>query len=389
MSRYRQLPAIAGVAFLPVGFLARLPTSMVQFGTVLMVSTVSGSLAYAGLTAGTLALGMATGGPVIGWLADRLGQRPVIVVASILNALLICVLVVEVGAAAPPWLTLTTAGVVGASTPQISALIRSRWIALTGGDPRLSTAMSYEGAADEVTYILGPAVVSLLALISPRLSLFGAALLVAIFGTWVGVHRTARMSRPRTSTGHDAAVWRDPVIAKLLLISGTIGVFFGGTQTGVTAVATAAGSGASAGLLYSVMAVGSAVTGIASSALPACFALHDRLAVFIGWLGLAAVPLIFVTPVPAVAVLLVIVGAAVGPTFITMYSMAGHRVSPNRTGVTMTLISALGIVGVAIGSALGGHFAQVDGPGAAFTVSVASIALGTVVALQLRAHGRG
>lgn len=383
-SRYRELPALAGAAFLPIGFLARLPNSMIQFGTVLMVTTVSGSLAFAGVTAGALALGMAAGGPVIGWLADHRGQRPVMVAASLLNAVLICVLVLEVTAAAPPWLTLATAAAVGASTPQIGALIRSRWIVLTGGDRRLSTAMSYEGAADEVTYILGPAVVSVLALISPRLSLFGAAALVAVFGTWVGLHHTARSARLPRPTDRGPTVWRDPMIVGLLVISATIGVFFGGAQTGVTAVATAAGAAASAGLLYSVMAVGSTITGIASTALPARFPLRDRLVVFIGWLTLAVIPLVFVTSVPVVAVVLLIVGAAVGPAFITMYSLAGNRVSSDRTGVTMTLISASGIVGVAIGSALGGRLAQSSGSGAAFVVSVSAIAIGTVVAFGVR-----
>ncbi len=91
---------------------------MMQLGTVLLVSTATGSLAYAGGAAGALAAGSALGGPAIGWWADRHGQRPAIVVASVSNAVLAVVLVLEVRAAAPPWLVLATAAGVGGSTPQ-------------------------------------------------------------------------------------------------------------------------------------------------------------------------------------------------------------------------------------------------------------------------------
>ena len=45
--------------------------------------------------------------------------------------------------------------------------------------------------------------------------------------------------------------------------------------TAVTAVATLSGAAASAGLLYAAMGVGSALTGLATSALPVSFRLGD------------------------------------------------------------------------------------------------------------------
>ena len=381
LSAYKALPAVAGRALLPVGFLARLPQPMLQLGMVLLVTTRTGSLGYAGLAAGVLSLGAAVGGPFVGRLADRHGQRPVIVAASLLNAAFAVVFVAEIALDVPRWLALATAALTGAATPQIGPLMRSRWVRLLRDRGQLSTAMSWEGAADEIVYILGPVVVSLFTLISPSLAMVAGAAMVAVFGVWAGVHPSAAAAGPAESHTVHAPVWRDPAIGSLLLVSLAIGAFFGGSQTAVTAVATLSGAAASAGLLYASMGVGSALTGLATSALPVSFRLGDRLAVFSGWLVLAVIPLLFVTSVPVVAALLFIVGCGVGPALITVYALAERQVSPERTGVTMTLISAGSVVGYSIGSSVGGQLAQDGGPGAAFTVSLAAVGLAAVVAV--------
>lgn len=388
LSAYRELPAVAGRALLPVGFLARLPQPMLQLGMVLLVSTSTGSLGYAGLAAGALSLGSAVGGPWVGRLADRHGQRPVIVAASLLNALCAVAFVVEVSLDVPRALALVTAAATGASTPQIGPLMRSRWVRMQLTRDRLSTAMSWEGVADEIVYILGPIVVSLFALLSPALGMIAGAVLVAVFGSWAGLHPSAAAAAPTDAHPVSAPVWREPAVASLLLTSLAVGTFFGGSQTAVTAVATLAGSAASAGLLYAAMGVGSAVTGLATAGLPPRFALGDRLVVFTGWLVLGVLPLLFVTSVPVVAVLLFVVGCGVGPTLITVYSLAERQVSPERTGVTMTLISAASVVGYSIGSSLGGRLAQDGGPGSAFTVSLSAVGLAAVIAVVRRRLGR-
>jgi predicted MFS family arabinose efflux permease len=383
-SAYRELPAAAGPALLPVAFLARLPQPMLQLGMVLLVTTSTGSLGYAGLAAGAQSLGAAVAGPILGRLADRHGQRPVIVTASVLNAVFSVMFVAEVAADAPHWLALITAVAGGAATPQIGPLMRSRWVRLLRSREQLSTAMSWEGAADETVYILGPVVVSLLTLISPSLAMLTGAAMVAVFGTWAGLHRTAAATGPARTSAPAVPAWRNPAVASLLLVSLAIGAFFGGSQTAVTAVATLSGAAASAGLLYAVMGVGSALTGLATAALPASFRLENRLLVFTWWLVAAEVPLLFLTSVPGVAVVLFAVGCGVGPALITVYSLAERQVTPEQTGVTMTLISAATVVGYSVGSGLGGPLAENSGPGAAFAVSLTAVAVAAVVAVLRR-----
>ncbi|MEK8228742.1 hypothetical protein NKG05_26180 [Oerskovia sp. M15] len=62
----RRAPRLAGKAFLPVAFLARLPFSMITIGTLLLVTSTTGSLALGGLASAAAAVGTAIGGPTQG-----------------------------------------------------------------------------------------------------------------------------------------------------------------------------------------------------------------------------------------------------------------------------------------------------------------------------------
>ncbi|MEJ8641828.1 MFS transporter [Streptomyces sp. MS1.HAVA.3] len=66
---------------------------MSQFGSFLLVAHTSGSLATAGMVGGALSLGQVLFGPVLGLLADRHGQRPVVLAAAAVNAVATAALV--------------------------------------------------------------------------------------------------------------------------------------------------------------------------------------------------------------------------------------------------------------------------------------------------------
>lgn len=389
VSTYRALPALAGSSFLPIAFLARLPSSMVQIGTVVLVSTTFGSVASGGLAAAGLAIGSAVGGPVIGTLADRVGQRPIVLVASLINALATLSLVFLVTSLAPMWAVLVAAAVAGASTPQIGPLVRTRWVGMTRGGPTLSTAMSYEGAADETAYIFGPAVVSVLAAIaSPSAAMVVAAVLVGIFGVLVAVHPTVEFA-PQTKPVAGESIWTNPKVIALALAGMAIGSFFGSMQTAVTAVATEGGAAGAAGAVYAVMGIGSAIAALSTTALPARFSLTNRLWVFAAAIALLITPLLFVNSILTLMIFILPLGAAVGPYIITMYTL-GEKVAPaGRMSAVMTLLASGLVIGYSIGSFTGGRLAEFSGPQSAFLAAMASMAFGTVIAVIIRSRRNG
>jgi len=377
----------SGRSFLPLAFLARLPVSMTQIGTVVLVSTTFSSIAVGGVTAGFAAFGSAVGGPVIGSLADRYGQRLVMLAASLLNAVSILGLVGSVLTHAPLGAVFALALLSGASTPQIGPLVRARWVRMTGGDQRLSYAMSYEGAADETTYVLGPAAVSgMTVLASPALAMVTAAVLVGVFGTLVALHSTASLAAEHSAVS-SGRTWRNPRVVGLILGSVAIGCFFGGMQTGVTGMATHAGVAGAAGGIYAVMGVGSAIAGLSCAAIPARFVLANRLTFFAAAMVVLSLPLLIVSSIPAMIVVMVPLGCAVGPYLVTLFSMAEREVSAQKVAGVMTLLSSGLVVGYAVGSAVGGRLADSSYPAGAFVVSAAAMVVGTAIAFMLRRAG--
>ncbi|MFD8796502.1 MFS transporter, partial [Streptomyces vinaceus] len=93
VNTYRRVIALTGPLLPLLSFLARLPVAMSQFGSVLLVAETSGSLATAGIVGGTLSAGQVVCGPVLGRLADRYGQRPVVLAAAAVNAVATAALV--------------------------------------------------------------------------------------------------------------------------------------------------------------------------------------------------------------------------------------------------------------------------------------------------------
>ena len=86
IASYRSLLRTVGSTYIVVAFLGRIPLAMSQLGTLILVSTQSGRYALGGAAAGALAVANALGAPFAGGLADRIGQRPVVLGQSIVGA---------------------------------------------------------------------------------------------------------------------------------------------------------------------------------------------------------------------------------------------------------------------------------------------------------------
>jgi MFS-type transporter involved in bile tolerance (Atg22 family) len=61
------------------------------------------------------------------------------------------------------WLLLVTGALAGASMPGLGSMVRARWSTLLAGSGRMHTAFALESVIDEMIFIVGPALVTLLA----------------------------------------------------------------------------------------------------------------------------------------------------------------------------------------------------------------------------------
>lgn len=398
LGRFGILPRLAGPSFLILGLFARLPLAMLTVGALTLVTTASTSYAAGGFAAGAVGVGSALGAPLLGFLADRHGQRIVLLVAALLNTLAIVGLLVVTltsgrftgGALA---LVLLAAFAMGFTCPQIGPLARVRWMALTSRSPRsaLDTALSYEGTADELTFVLGPALVGLLAgLVAPWLPLALAAALTLGLVSAFAVHRTVLASDAGaadddgTGTGDPGAPGVAPALV-LLPVAGMVamGTFFGSTQTFLTAFAGGFGAAESSGLLYAVMGSSSAVAALSVAYWSPRFRSASRWTVSGGAMTLAAVALVLPDSIPAMVSVLLLLGVFVGPVMVTIFSVGSEVAPARRLGTVMTLLASGIVAGTALGSAVAGTLA--DSAGAAGAAAVPAVAAGVLLLLGIGA----
>ncbi|WP_448062386.1 MFS transporter [Cellulomonas hominis] len=381
---YRDLLRLAGPGYVVVAFLGRLPMAMSQLGTLLLVSTTTGTYGIGGLAAGALAVANAAGAPVAGTLADRYGQRPVVLVQSWAAAVSLVLLTLLAHADAPDAALVGAAALAGLTLPQVGPLARVRWRPLTtrtGTDQRrlVDAAFSYEGAADEASFALGPALVGVAAVVfSPGGALLAAAVLLAVFGTAFAVHPTARLTGRAAATPHTGRLISAAFLV-LVVAQMAVGALFGATQTGTTVLATQAGQAGLAGLIHATLGIGSAVAGLATAFIPARIGHERRVLVAATAMVLLSAPLLAVDSLGALTATVAILGFAIAPYMIGVFSLA-ERVAPStRTAAAMTALASATGIGYALGSSLAGALADRHGHTAAFAVTVGA----TVVALLL------
>lgn len=389
LGSYRRLFALAGTWYLPVAFLGRLPLSMSQLGTLLLVSTATGSYGSGGLAAGALAVSNAVGAPVAGAWADRSGQRPVVLVQSLLGSLGLVLLVTLSTREAGDGPVVAAAALAGLLLPQVGPLARVRWRPVTDGTGAhqrrlMDAAFSYEGAADEASFVLGPALVGVVALlVDPAGAMLAAAAMLAVFGTAFALHPTARLTgagyhvhaRGRLVTG---------LLLSLLLAQFLVGVLFGATQTGTTALAEDAGAPGLAGLVHALLGVGSVVAGLATVYLPDRIGQHRRVLVSALFLVVLSAPLLLVQSLGGLVVVVLLLGFGVAPYMIGVFTLGERAVPPGRVGAAMTLLAGATGVGYAAGSGVAGRLADLHGHTAAFSVTLVAMGVALVLAVAAR-----
>jgi MFS family permease len=395
IASYRRLFALAGPLYVVTAFLGRLPLAMSQMGALLLVSSTTGSYAAGGLAAGTLAVANAVCSPVAGALADRVGQRPVVLVQSVLGGLALATLVALAAAGSSTTALVAAAGVAGALVPQIGPLARVRWRPITQDSglhqPRLvEAAFSYEGAADEASFVLGPAMLgTLVAVAAPGAGLLTAAVLLLVFGVSFALHPTARLAHAARPDHHAGGRLLTPVFAVLLLAQLLIGVIFGSVQTGTTVLATAAGQPGTAGLVHAVLGIGSVAAGLAIAALPERIGHATRVLATAAALFVLALPLLWTDSLRSLALVVLVLGFAAAP-YMTSNFPRGARAAPAaKVGAAMTLLAAATGLGYAVGSATAGRLADASGHTSAFAVTVSAGAAALLLAALAQPLLRG
>ena len=365
------------VAFSSAGFVGRMSMSMYGLGTVLLIALRTGHYGQAGVVAAAGSIGYAIFGPFIAQRADRLGQRRVLLVQAGVFAVGSTLFIGCAELGAPFWTLLLTGILAGASMPSVGTMVRTRWSTLVDGDERrLHTAFALESVNDELIFVIGPALVTLLATQFIPASGIGAAILLCIGGTvlFAMQRRTEPALKPRPAPLALGQIARRQLPAAGLVTLAPafllIGAMFSSIDLSTVAFATELGHRPVAGVILGTYALGSAVGGLwyGSRQWRAPIGRRFTITAALTVLGVStfwAVPgLLALDAVGFVA------GLAISPTLMTGYAILERQAQPHRRTEAMAWLSSTISVGVALGSAVAGHI--IDAHGARWTFGFAA-----------------
>lgn len=284
-----------------------------------------------------------------------------------------------------------------------------------------SAVLSYESMTDELMFVFGPVIVGVSAVAWGTVSpVVGASVLTAIGIIAFAVHRSADYAQGRTgrraaatspaatpgtqtpsapattlgahhpSAGSEAdssdqsdrpdrlvqqdkpteTHGPDPVAmlfraAVLLPVGGMvcIGLFFGSTLISLTAFMETLDNADATGILYGVMGVGSAICALSVVLLPEAFRLRVRWLVFATLMFAGCLLYTQAETLTVFVVALLIMGAGVGPSLVTLFAIASEQSPAGRLTTVMAMMSTGVVVGQSAASALSGTL--LDGAGLA------------------------
>ncbi|MFF1459932.1 MFS transporter [Streptomyces sp. NPDC058330] len=371
-------------AFTAGNLLARLPMGMFSVSAVIMIAGAHGSYALAGAVTATGLAATAVVAPWTARLVDRYGQARIAVPATALAVLGSLALVLCVHFDAPVW-TLFVAYAATATTPNTGGMSRARWAHLHRGDPAaLHTANSFEQAADELCFMLGPVLAATLcgALFPEAGTVTGAVLLMTGILIFAAQRATEPPVAPHTTA--TASPFRSPGMPALLAVFLATGAVFGSLE--VVSIAHAGGA------ILALQAAGSCVAGLVYGSLRPAGNVNRRLLLCLASMTvLMSLPLLATATtgsLPVLAGCLLLAGAATAPTMVSGMTLV-QRFTPQgqlNEGMTLAVTAMLG--GVAAGSAAGGWLVEHAGAVTGYTAPLCAAALALVTATTAHAARR-
>jgi hypothetical protein len=332
---YRTLLRAPGAAaFFLTAAAGRVGIAMTSLGIVWLVHARTGSYSTAGLVTGGFAIAEAVAGPQLARLADRYGQTRVLPPALLAHAAAVATLLALVAPGTPDWLMAAGGVLAGATIPQLGALSATRWAALLrdqraqlgapaaarsaallrdqraqlgapaaarsaalSRDQRaaaLPTAFALESLANELAYLAGPALVSILGASGyPAAGTVLAAALVVGGGLCFAAQR--RTAPPASGAAKRHRSGRSLLRSGFALLVGVnlaIGAFFGAMQISVMAFAVEHGAPGTAAALFAVSSCASLLAGWLYGLRRWGTAARVQLAVAAAGLALGCLPLL-------------------------------------------------------------------------------------------------
>jgi MFS family permease len=378
---YLNLLRTRGVARLMTAqLMARIPNGMLSLAYLLHIESIYHSYGAAGLVLAATSIGQAIAGPLTSRWMGVWGMRRVLILTTI-----VCATAVGTIALAPPLplpLYMALGFIGGLSTPPIQPAVRTIYPKMVNSR-QLTPLFSLDASAQEVIWVVGPVITTLIATqISTVLAILVALAFLIGGGAWfISSPEVGRVRIPRSKRKLGSVLAKPPVllatITGFLLIGACAAI-----EAGV--VATFGNHGPQSGIVLAIFSVGSIIGGLSFGHLPiGPWALARRIFVVFVGMALAAGSLNFWW----LAVTLLIAGIGIAPALAVMFAIVSASVRFSETAEAYGWVGTGQLIGAALGSAAAGFLIDRFAAPGAFYVAASLAGLGFIIpALFRRAH---
>ncbi|MGU3409422.1 MFS transporter [Microbacterium sp. M1A1_1b] len=393
-TRYGRVLSLPGAPsfFLPAA-LARLGVAMTGLGLLFSFQHATGSFAVAGVATGAFAVAEAAAGPQLARLVDRWGQTATVPALVLVHGTAIVAALATAGRT-PVGVTLAAVVVAGATIPQPGALSAARWSALLPDGATLRIAFSLEASVNDVVFLSGPVLVTLVStLVLPWAGSVAAVALVVVGCLSLSLQRRTAPA-PQRARDHGPERVRTSLLAPAFLstlgVNLGLGCFFGAVPLLVTAAAASEGLRPLTGSVLALSSAASIVAGLVYGALRS--APRPQIVQLFATIMLVAAVLVgvLVPTLLGLAIMLLVGGTAIAPLLATSSQIVQASVAVSERTQGFTWINSASAAGIAMSAALTGTIIALDGTRFA-TAVLAALVLTAVVsaALSVRPSGAG
>ncbi len=369
------------------GLLARVPLAVVGFAALLVVRRSTGEFALAATVSAVVVATGAFVGPALGRWGDRRGQAVALRAAAVVGVLGAVLFVAVTAGDAPAPVVLLAAAVVGAGVAPVGSFTRTRWARTYprregAADPRLATAFALEGVFDELVWVAGPALASLVAAAAdPRLALVlacaaGAAGCLALSVQGHGAPTGTPEGRRRLGL----PVTR-PEVLGVLAAGVAVGAVFGLADLSAVALTTERGVPQLAGSVLGAGALGAVVGGLVVGVLPPVADPRRGVVAAAALFGAGYASLATVPGVVGILVLSFLAGATYAPLGVAVNRLVEDAAPAHRLSESLAWVSTAITAGTALGTVVGGFVVDAAGARGGYLLVAPLAALPVLCAL--------
>uniref|UniRef100_A0AAU2JL11 MFS transporter n=1 Tax=Streptomyces sp. NBC_00049 TaxID=2903617 RepID=A0AAU2JL11_9ACTN len=338
--------------------IGRFPIAMRSIACLMMISAVTGSLADAGTVAAAMLISQGVASPVLGRLADRVSQRRVLLTASLAHVVGMTLLLVSIVLRAPLWLMILAAMAAGCTSVSFTSFMRARWATMVDQGV-LRTAYAMESMLDDTIFLLGPLLVTVLASsVHPAAGLIVCVSMTTVGSVFVALHRRSEPAHEPVPGQVPKRALTVPGVWVLTIAYAGMGFQFGAVDVTMIAFAQERSTPGLAGVLISLIAVGSLIAGVTYGAVNWRLSQAQLLAVTTFLLTLGALPLVFAGSPLVMALFAVVAGIAISPALICGSTLLESLAPKGSLSEAFSWLTSAGALGIASGTAAGGYLAD-------------------------------